>query len=105
MKRVKAKEYTRSPSYGKFRGFTPTGKEDYLTPLDIELTYNENEYDMGELLGQSIRNQVHLEVVDSKMTAQSRKLKRLEKENKLMKELLSKLNSRLKKLEGENKIL
>lgn len=105
MKSVKTKEYTRSPNYGKFKGFTPTGKEEYTNILDIELTYEGNEYRAGELLGQSVRNQIHLELIDNKMAAQSRKIKRLEDENKLMKELFSKMNSRLKKLEGENKIL
>lgn len=105
MKSVKVKEYTRSPNYGKFQGFTPTGKEEAVSFLNIELTYDGKEYRAGELLAQTVRNQIHAELVDSKMTAQSRKIKRLEEENKLMKDLLSKINSRLKKLEGENKIL
>lgn len=105
MKSVKPKQYTRSPQYGKFQSFTPTGKSDYVDLMSLEVEYEGDEYKVGQLFATSIINKGKTGVQGHKIKELEDKVAKLERNNKRLVAAIKELELQLDKVLKSNKII
>lgn len=101
---MKIKEYTRSPSYGKFSSFTPTGKPAHIELLELEVEGRLDTYKLKRILQMAEDAHTTVSALIDSTEEMSKEIETLQKRNKTLTEALVKMNKRLTHLENANKI-